>query len=132
MSARDVLQAAIVARLATVGSGGAEWRVFDAPPVRGGVPYAVVEEPVLQQADAAGIAGRTGTVSVASFDAGERPVRLRRLIGAAEDALATLSGDLGEGWRLTGMRLVRSRLVRSGDDRWRGVSEFAVRLYRES
>ncbi|WP_380784580.1 DUF3168 domain-containing protein [Sphingomonas sp. R86521] len=127
-SAGTTLQATIVARLGlTVGV-----RVFDAPPVRGGLPYAVVEEPVLQQADAAGIAGRAGTMSVSCHDAGERPVRLRTLVGSIEDAIEGLSGDVGEGWRLVGVRLTRSRLTRIGDDRWRGMSEFAVRLYRES
>ena len=128
MSAAATLQAAIVARLGTV----AGLRVFDAPPLRAGVPYAVVEEPALQQADAAGIAGRTGTVSVVSHDAGERPVRLRALVAGVDAALEAMSGDVGEGWRLVGVRLARSRLARVGDDRWRGVSEFAVRLYRES
>ncbi|MEG3163786.1 DUF3168 domain-containing protein [Sphingomonas sp. PB2P19] len=128
MSARTRLQAAIVTRLDAI----AGLRVFDAPPVRGGLPYAVVEEPVLQQADAAGIAGRTGAVTVVSYDSGERPVRLRGLVGAIEDAMEALSGDVGEGWRLTATRLVRSRLARTTEDRWRGVSEFAVRLYRES
>ena len=128
MSARTALQAAIVARVGTV----AGLRVFDAPPVRGGVPYAVVDEPVLQQADAAGIAGRTGTVSILSYDSGERPLRLRQMVAAAEDAMMGLSGDVGEGWRLVGVRLMRSRLARGGDDRWRSVSDFTVRLYRES
>jgi hypothetical protein len=128
VSARAVLQAVIVVRLNMV----AGLRVFDAPPVRGGVPYAVVEEPVLQQADAAGIAGRTGTMTVVSHDSGERPVRLRQLVAGIEEALEGSSGDVGEGWRLVGVRLVRSRLVKTGEDRWRGVSEFAVRLYRES
>jgi hypothetical protein len=128
VSARTTLQAAIVARLDAI----AGLRVFDAPPVRGGLPYAVVEEPVLQQADAAGIAGRTGTVTVLSYDSGERPVRLRALVTAIEAAMEDLSGDVGAGWRLVGVRLARSRLARTTEDRWRGVSEFAVRLYRES
>ena len=128
MSARTTLQAAIVARLDAITG----LRVFDAPPVRGGLPYAVVEEPVLQQADAAGIAGRTGTVAVLSYDSGERPVRLRALVTAIEAAMEDLSGDVGAGWRLVGVRLARSRLARTTEDRWRGVSEFAVRLYRES
>jgi hypothetical protein len=128
VSARGVLQAAVVARLETV----AGLRVFDAPPVRGGVPYAVVEEPVLRQADAAEIAGRTGTIGVVLHDSGERPVRLRALLAAAEDALETASGDVGEGWRLMAVVLARSRIARRADDRWMAMSEFAVRLYRES
>ncbi len=123
-----MLQAAVVARLGSV----AGLRVFDAPPVRGGVPYAVVEEPVLQQADAVALGACVGTLSVACFDAGERPVRLRELSGGIEDAIAAIPPALGEGWRLVGVKLMRSRLARMGDDRWRGVSDFAVRIYRES
>lgn len=128
-----MLQATIVARL----DQALSVRVFDAPPVRGGVPHAVVEEPVLEQSDAAGIAGQVGTMTVTCHDQGERPVRLRTLMGAIETAIEGVAGSLGEGWvgegwRLVGVRLVRSRLLRVGDDRWRGVSDFAVRLYRES
>ena len=128
MSAGVVLQAAIVARLRTVSGLG----VFDAPPVRGGPPYAVVEEPMLAQADGVRVAGRTGTIAVSFRDAGERPVRLRRLIGAAEEAIAGLPAVLDEGWTIAGLRLARSRLgpAKGANADWIGMSEFAVRMYR--
>jgi hypothetical protein len=45
--------------------------------------------------------------------------------------LEGLAPDLGEGWRVVRLALVRSRVLRVGD-RWRGTAEFLVRMYRES
>ncbi len=122
-----VLQAAIVARLNAV----LDVSVFDAPPVRGGLPYAVVDEPVLSDWSTKTWVGREGHVLLTLFDGGERPVRVRALLAAAEEGLEALPPDLGEGWRVVRVALVRSRVLRVGD-RWRGTSEFLVRMYRES
>lgn len=129
MSARALLQAAVVAALGPALPGV---RVFDAPPVRGGVPYALVEEPVLGDWSTKSWAGFEGRVTLTLVDAGERPVRLRGLVAAAEDALATLAPAIGEGWRIVQFRLVKSRVTRGGSDRWSATSEYFVRLYRES
>ncbi|MEG8044079.1 DUF3168 domain-containing protein [Sphingomonas faeni] len=127
MSGRVVLQAAVVARLNAV----LDVSVFDAPPVRGGLPYAVVDEPVLSDWSTKTWVGREGRVLLILFDGGERPVRVRALLAAAEDGLELLDPVLGEGWRVVRLALVRSRVLRVGD-RWRGTSEFLVRMYREN
>ena len=127
MSGRVVLQAAIVARLNAV----LDVSVFDAPPVRGGLPYAVVDEPVLSDWSTKTWVGREARVLLTLFDGGERPVRVRSLLAASEEGLEALPPDLGEGWRVVRLALVRSRVLRVGD-RWRGTSEFLVRMYRES
>lgn len=124
MSAGAVLQAAAMARLAGLG------RVFDAPPVRGAMPYLVVEDPVLAAGDAAGVAGRTGTITVACMDMGTSPVRVRALIAAAEAAIGGLAADLGGGWRLTAVRLARGQVVAGKNERWTAAATFAVRMYR--
>lgn len=104
--------------------------VFDAPPVRGGVPYAVIEEPVLQSHDLAGMRGRIGTVAVQLFDEGERPTRLRDYLGRVEDDLERMPTDLGAGgWRLAAMSLGRSRIAR-GKTGWLARTEWVVRMYR--
>ncbi len=121
------MQAAIVARLNAV----LDVSVFDAPPVRGGLPYAVVDEPVLSDWSTKSWVGREGRVLLTLFDGGERPVRARALLATAEEGLEALPPDLGEGWRVVRLALVRSRVLRVGD-RWRGTSEFLVRMYRES
>ena len=126
MNARVALQAALLARVRTVEGLGA----FDAPPVRGGVPYGVVEEPVLTASDAAGLDGRVGTIAVTYRDDGERPVRLRRLIGEVEDAIAAMPRVVEGGWYVVGLRLARSRLSLGRNIGWVGTSEFAVRMFR--
>ena len=122
-----VLQAAVLARLNAV----LDVSVFDAPPVRGGLPYAVVDEPVLSDWSTKTWVGRVGRVLLTLFDGGERPVRVRALLAVAEEGLELLAPDLGEGWRVVRLALVRSRVLRVGD-RWRGTAEFLVRMYRES
>ncbi|MGR6330431.1 tail completion protein gp17 [Sphingomonas sp. XXL09] len=121
--AGTALREALVRRLAGV-------RVFDAPPARAALPYAVIAEPVLEAADAAGITGRSGTILIAGEDEGERPDRLRALLADVEAAVAAMPDALGDGWRLATLRLVRSRIAAGRGLRWTGSVEFAVRLYR--
>ncbi|MBB4619343.1 DUF3168 domain-containing protein [Sphingomonas abaci] len=131
--ARVLLVAAVVARLKAL-AGLAGVAVFDAPPVRGGLPHAVVEEPVLADASAAGCSGREARLTVMLEDAGERPVRLRALLAAVEAGLPGLAGTaIGGGWRLVTIRLTRSRLARAGrsEGRWQGSVEFAARMWRQ-
>ena len=126
MSAGAVLQAGVVARLADA----LDCAVFDAPPVRAAIPHAVVEDPVLGDWSSATWRGREGRLVVTLHDGGERPVRLRAALGAAEAAVEGLDPLLSDGWRLVRAQLVRSRVLRVGE-RWRGTSEFLVRMYRE-
>jgi hypothetical protein len=128
MSARALLQAAIVAQL----RGAADLAgvaIFDAPPVRAAVPHLQVDEPVLTDRSGAALDGRDGRVTLWLRDGGERPLRLRGLVDAAEAAMRSLPADLGEGWRLAALSLARSRLARGGD-RWVATSEFQLRMYR--
>jgi hypothetical protein len=121
-----VLHAAVVAHLAGLG------RVFDAPPVRAAMPYVVVDDPVLAAGDAVGVAGRSGSVAVACIDGGVSPERVRALLGEVEAAMATLPALLGEGWRVTAVRLVRSAVARGKGERWTATSVFAVRMFRSN
>lgn len=132
MSAAALLQAAAVARLraspALAGTG-----VFDAPPVRAALPYALVDEPLLADWSTKSWTGREARLSVLVHDAGERPVRLRSLAAAAEEALLSLGGDRGgelaDGWRIAGVAPLRNRIVRGGE-RWIAGIEVRVRVYR--
>lgn len=137
MSAAAVVQAAVVAAVRRDPELGVLTAVFDAPPVRAALPYAVIDDPVLGLWGAKDLAGREGRVAVVLHDAGERPVRLRALFGAVELRVEALAGELGDGWRIAGVRLQRSRIVRGpgaagGEGRWIAASEFAVRVYRVS
>lgn len=126
VSPGTALQGALVAAV------GAVVTTFDAPPVRAALPHAVIEDAVLARWGGAGIDGREGRVRIVLHDAGERPVRLRALAAQVEGAVAALSGAIGGGWRVVALRLVRTRIVKSGEgDRWTATGEFAVKLYRE-
>ena len=127
MSAGSALVAAVMAALAT--EDLAPLVVFDAPPVRAGYPYAVIDEPQFAAADAAGVKGRTGTLAITWFDGGERPMPLRGRVASAEALIDLLPSALGDGWRLAGIALARSRLARTKDG-WVARSEWAVRVFR--
>ena len=130
MSAGEVLVAGVVAAVDAVADPARLSAVFDAPPVRAAIPYAVVDDPLLIDWSGATFMGREGRLTVTLWDAGERPARLRALIEAAEAAVLGIGPGLAQGWRVASLTLVRSRLARAGSDRWTGVSEFRVRLYR--
>jgi hypothetical protein len=125
VSAGALLRAAVVADLGTV----AGMTVFDAPPVRGAVPFAVVGEALLTDWSGAAFTGREGRFAVAMTDEGEVPVRLRTLVAAVEDRLPEMARDLGQGWRVAALRLAGGR-IRRERARWVATVEFQVRLYR--
>lgn len=130
MSAGAAVQAAVVAAL-KARDEFAGVAVFDAPPVRAAVPFIVVDPPELKDASVKELTGRGGSIAVVLHDAGERPVRLRALVGVVAEAVEAVSGELGGGWRATGFRLARERVARASvRDRWMAMSEFAVRVWR--
>ena len=95
---------------------------------RVGVPFAVIEEPVLTPADVQGWRGLEVRVGVVLTDEGVAPTRLRTLIDAVEAAAAALGPAIGD-WRATGVRVLRSRVARKGE-RWTGTVEIGLRLWR--
>jgi hypothetical protein len=127
MSAAQALQVAVQGALGDLGC-----TVFDAPPVRGSFPHAVIEEPALREWSTKSWEGRQGRVAVMLHDAGERPVRLRALAAAAELRLAAMLPDLGDGWRLVTMQLTGTRLVQGPGDRWVATVGMRVRLWRDA
>lgn len=125
MSAREALQGAVVATV----SGAVGVAVFDAPPVRGALPYVLVEEPVLADWSTKDWRGCEARLAVVVRDGGERPVRVRTLLALASDAVLAMPVALA-GWRVVTLRPVRERIVRTRDE-WVGAAEFVVRLHAE-
>lgn len=130
MSAQARLQAALTAALGEHAPLGALTGVFDAPPVRAALPYAVVGEAVLSDWGTKDAIGREARIAVLLHDGGERPARLRLLAGATETAIEAMPRDLGEGWRIASLAFVRSRIVPNGAGRWIASSEYRVRMLR--
>ena len=132
MSVREGLIAAVLAGLDDRGADDA-LTVFDAPPVRAAMPYAVIEEPVLSAIGASGIEGVEARIAITVTDGGERPVRLRRLIAGIEARMAALPeriADADGDWRAVVRRLIKSRITRAKAGHWIGTSEFMVRAWR--
>lgn len=101
--------------------------VFDAVPVRAGVPHAVLGEPSDSDWGAAGIEGRELRATVTLVDEGEKPLRLRGAMRAAEDIV--LPDPLAGGWRVAGLSVVATRMAKTGT-RWTAVIEWRARLWR--
>ena len=131
MSAGAVVQAAVVAAVREA-LGDAVSAVFDAPPVRSAMPYALVEEPVLSDWSTKDAPGREGRVSVLIHDSGEVPVRLRDLGGRVETAVAAMPSEPGDGWRIVVLTLTRSRIVKQRDGHWSALIEHRVAMLRNS
>jgi hypothetical protein len=105
--------------------------VFDAPPVRAARPYLVIDEPVESGWGAQGVDAREYRIAIRVHDAGERPLRLRAIGEAVDEAMRGLPRDLNDGWGLASVALVRARTLREGGDRWVLASEWRVRMVAE-
>ena len=124
--ASEVLIAAAVAALGGIARlNGA----YEGPPLQAAFPYAIVEAGPERDWSHKSGEGRELRLAVTIRDKGERPARLRALMGAAESAVGGIAVEL-EGWRLVTCLFLRSRMLRSNDAAWVGVVEFRVRMLR--
>lgn len=123
MSAAEVLQAAAIAALGGIEGLG----IYDAPPLQAVPPHAVVEVgPERDWGHKSGV-GRVLRLAVVLRDRGERPARLRRLMGESEAALLGMSGALA-GWQVVNLRLVRASASAERAGSWVGLVEIEARL----
>lgn len=123
MSAGAELQAAAIATLRGVVELGG---VYDGQPLQAVVPYVVVEPGPESDWGHKSAAGREVRLAVTIRDEGERAVRLRRLMGRAEAALAGVTAVAG--WQLVTMRFLSSRVAKDRQGGWVGLVEFRARL----
>lgn len=126
MTAREALRGGLLAALRTVLQPLAV-TLFDAVPVRAGVPQAALGEPSEGDWGAAGIEGRELRVALTLTDEGERPLRLRTAMQAVE-AIA-LPDLLVDGWRVAGLSVTATRMAKNGA-RWTASVEWRARLWR--
>ena len=126
MTAAEAIMAAAMAALKALDGVG----VYDGTPVRASFPYAVVEAGAQTDWSHKSGVGREVRIAVTLRDGGERPTRLRRLMGEAEAALAAVGGMTG--WHLVTLHHVRSRVVREGRGAeprgWMAMIEFRARM----
>ncbi|MGE7206458.1 tail completion protein gp17 [Sphingomonas sp. NPDC019816] len=126
MTAREALRAGLMTGLRTA-LQPLGVTVFDAAPVRASVPQAVLGEPGDSDWGAAGIEGRELRIAVTLADEGEQPRRLRACVAAVE--AISLPEVLADGWRVAGLSVVATRMVKAGA-RWTASMEWRARLWR--
>lgn len=117
---------ALTALAALEGLNGA----YDGLPARASLPYAAIEIGPESDWSWKGGEGRELRLTATLHDGGERPDRLRALMGAAEAALLGLSG--GDGWRVVNAVLARRRTTQKRAGEWTGLVEVRVRMEREA
>ncbi|MBX3562461.1 MAG: DUF3168 domain-containing protein [Sphingomonas sp.] len=124
MSAGEALAKAATAKLAGIaGLSG----IFDARPWQAAHPYATVDAGAEADWSHKTGAGREVRLAIAIRDKGERPERLRRLIAAAEAAMAGPDMATG-GWRIVSLAFLRMRIVPDGRDGWIGTIDYRARM----
>lgn len=125
--AGDVLAEALIAAIeGLAGLNGA----YDGPPLQAAFPYAIVEAgPEADWSHKSGL-GRELRLAVTIRDKGEKPGRLRALVGEVEAAIAAIDGVLA-GWRLVTLVFLRSTMLRDSGAVWTAVIDYRARLLAE-
>lgn len=101
--------------------------IFDARPWQAAHPFATVDADAETDWSHKSGQGREVRLAIAIHDAGERPDRLRRLIAAAQEAMAAVETPPG-GWRIVSLAFLRSRIVANGREAWIGRIDYRARL----
>lgn len=128
--AGGALQGAAMAALRAISGIG----VHEGAPVQAAFPYAIVEVGAERDWSHKSGIGRELRLALVLRDGGERPVRLRQLLEAAETAMESLSIEAGS-WQLVTFQLTQSRLAREpgrsgGSAGWIGAIEYRARMLR--
>ncbi len=137
MSAEGAIRAAVVAALREDAALTALVNgIHDGAQVQASEPYIQVTECVGTEWGAKGLEGREVRLSLALFDKGETPGAIAAMLGRVEAAMRGVDGSAREGWRIVGMRFVRSRVARTApsqrrDGGWQGVADYRVRAVLE-
>lgn len=102
---------------------------YDGAPLQAAFPYAEVEAgPQSDWSHKEGM-GRALRLAIVIRDKGERPGRLRALIGEAEAALSGLEGVAG-GWQLVSLHYLRGRMVQESKGVRAAIIEYRARMLK--
>lgn len=137
MSAEGAIRAAAVAALrADAALTALVNGIHDGAQVQASEPYIQVGECVGTDWGAKGLDGREVRLSLALLDKGETPGAIAAMLGRVEVAMRGVDGDVRDGWRIVGVRIVRSRVARAvpsqrRDGGWQGVADYRMRAVLE-
>lgn len=132
MSAERAIHAAFVAALAgDAAFAGLVNGVFDGEPVKGSIPYAVVDMSGAVDWSSKTAAGREVRMAVTIHEAGETPARLRTAMEAVQPAIDAVARE-PDGWRVASLVFLRSRVARAARGGWTGLIEYRVRMMEMS
>lgn len=128
MSAVQAVHAALLGAL----GGHAAFRsavngIYEGGTIRATPPYAVVGESVARDWGFKDVRGREVRVQVSVIDIAERPERLQRIAGHAEDAIAAMPRSL-DGWHVASVAFLGARASRGAKGNARAVVEYRVRV----
>ncbi len=101
--------------------------IFDMRPWQAAHPYATVDAGAETDWSHKTGKGREVRLAIAIRDKSERPERLRRIVAAAEQAMASLPGE-ADGWRIVSLAFLRGRIVPDGRDGWIGTIDYRGRM----
>lgn len=104
--------------------------VFDGPPPRARFPYLAIGDALEGDWSTKTEIGREIRLPLTLWDEEANPTRLNRLMAAAGDALAPLSG-VHQGWRIVSVQFLRSAVTRTAAGPWAGLIEHRIRLMAE-
>jgi hypothetical protein len=122
-------EALVAAALGALGGLSGLNGAYDGAPVKASLPYATIELGAESDWSWKGGGGRELRLAVTVRDGGERPGRLRRLLGEAEAAILRIN-DIGAGWRVVNMVTLRVRTGQKRAGEWIGTIEVRVRMER--
>jgi len=108
-------------------------QVSDGEPVKASAPWLQVGDPVVTGWGARGVEGLTLRQPIQLVLRGDDLPRVTAILDRVDAVLGAIDGELGDGapggWRITGLRFERSRIVRSRTE-WRVSVDYVVRAAR--
>jgi len=102
-------------------------RVHDGPPVKATPPMLIVGECSGADWGTKDRAGRELRLAITIEDDLETAARIRGIMPVADAAVQRLTSAVGA-WRVGSLRMIRSRLLRTGAGRWNALLDYRIRV----
>jgi len=101
--------------------------IYDGPPPRAAYPYIVVSDSMSIDWSTKTVRGREVSLIVTLWDEARGPHGMRETMSLIEDAVQAIPTMLN-GWQITTINFIRSRILRTNAGPWSGLVEHRVRV----